>query len=195
MAAAVADFRPRTAATDKLTRDGALTLDLEPTEDILAEASAWSAAGARTPARARPQPARAGGLRGRDGIAGARVGQGRAQGRRPAGRERRLGAGLRVRHGHQPRHDLAAGSRRRPGRSSPSWRSPTASSIASAGRCDASATAGASSPRHECHASHAESRLTVVDIARMYADGAAHSDAHGLRLPDRAVARRGRHPA
>jgi phosphopantothenoylcysteine decarboxylase/phosphopantothenate--cysteine ligase len=42
MAAAVADFRPRTAATGKLTRDGALTLDLEPTEDILAEASAWT---------------------------------------------------------------------------------------------------------------------------------------------------------
>jgi phosphopantothenoylcysteine decarboxylase/phosphopantothenate--cysteine ligase len=42
MAAAVADFRPRTAATGKLTRDGALTLDLEPTEDILAEASAWA---------------------------------------------------------------------------------------------------------------------------------------------------------
>ncbi len=42
MAAAVADFRPRTAAIGKLTRDGALTLDLEPTEDILAEASAWA---------------------------------------------------------------------------------------------------------------------------------------------------------
>jgi phosphopantothenoylcysteine decarboxylase/phosphopantothenate--cysteine ligase len=42
MAAAVADFRPRTAAAGKLTRDGALTLDLEPTEDILAEASAWA---------------------------------------------------------------------------------------------------------------------------------------------------------
>ncbi len=42
MAAAVADFRPRTTATAKLTRDGALILDLEPTEDILAEASAWA---------------------------------------------------------------------------------------------------------------------------------------------------------
>lgn len=36
MAAAVADFRPRQAATSKIARDGALTLDLEPTEDILA---------------------------------------------------------------------------------------------------------------------------------------------------------------
>ncbi len=37
MAAAVADFRPARTADTKLTRDGSLTLDLEPTEDILAE--------------------------------------------------------------------------------------------------------------------------------------------------------------
>jgi phosphopantothenoylcysteine decarboxylase / phosphopantothenate---cysteine ligase len=37
MAAAVADFRPARPATAKLTRDGPLTVDLEPTEDILAE--------------------------------------------------------------------------------------------------------------------------------------------------------------
>ncbi len=37
MAAAVADFRPRRAADAKLPRDGSLTLELEPTEDILAE--------------------------------------------------------------------------------------------------------------------------------------------------------------
>ncbi len=43
MAAAVADFRPRQAADRKLTRDGSLTLELEPTEDILAEASARAA--------------------------------------------------------------------------------------------------------------------------------------------------------
>jgi len=42
MAAAVADFRPRSPADRKLTRDGSLSLDLEPTEDILAEASAWA---------------------------------------------------------------------------------------------------------------------------------------------------------
>ena len=40
MAAAVADFRPRAAATTKLGRGAGLTLELEPTEDILAEASA-----------------------------------------------------------------------------------------------------------------------------------------------------------
>jgi phosphopantothenoylcysteine decarboxylase / phosphopantothenate---cysteine ligase len=37
MAAAVADFRPRRAASTKLVRGGSLTLELEPTEDILAE--------------------------------------------------------------------------------------------------------------------------------------------------------------
>jgi phosphopantothenoylcysteine decarboxylase/phosphopantothenate--cysteine ligase len=37
MAAAVADFRPRATADTKLTRGGKLTLELEPTEDILAE--------------------------------------------------------------------------------------------------------------------------------------------------------------
>ena len=40
MAAAVADFRPRAVAERKLTRDSGLTLELEPTEDILAGVSA-----------------------------------------------------------------------------------------------------------------------------------------------------------
>ncbi len=40
MAAAVADFRPRHVATAKLTRDASPTLELEPTEDILAEVGA-----------------------------------------------------------------------------------------------------------------------------------------------------------
>jgi phosphopantothenoylcysteine decarboxylase/phosphopantothenate--cysteine ligase len=39
MAAAVADFRPARPAETKLTRDGALTLELEPTPDLLAEVS------------------------------------------------------------------------------------------------------------------------------------------------------------
>jgi len=42
MAAAVADFRPANASDRKLTRDAGLALELEPTEDILAEASAWA---------------------------------------------------------------------------------------------------------------------------------------------------------
>lgn len=49
MAAAVADFRPRRAATSKLTRDEGLTLELEPTEDILAEVGARAR-------EARPRP-------------------------------------------------------------------------------------------------------------------------------------------
>jgi phosphopantothenoylcysteine decarboxylase/phosphopantothenate--cysteine ligase len=40
MAAAVADFRPTTAAATKLSRDAGLTIELEPTEDILAEVGA-----------------------------------------------------------------------------------------------------------------------------------------------------------
>jgi len=38
MAAAVADFRPKTVRHDKVERGGTLTIDLEPTEDILAAA-------------------------------------------------------------------------------------------------------------------------------------------------------------
>jgi phosphopantothenoylcysteine decarboxylase/phosphopantothenate--cysteine ligase len=36
-AAAVSDYRPKQRAAQKLKRNGALTLELEPTEDILAE--------------------------------------------------------------------------------------------------------------------------------------------------------------
>jgi phosphopantothenoylcysteine decarboxylase/phosphopantothenate--cysteine ligase len=39
-AAAVADFRPKSAASQKIKRSGPVTLELEPTVDILAEASA-----------------------------------------------------------------------------------------------------------------------------------------------------------
>jgi phosphopantothenoylcysteine decarboxylase/phosphopantothenate--cysteine ligase len=44
MAAAVADFRPVRATTTKLSRGGSLTLELEPTEDILAEVGALARA-------------------------------------------------------------------------------------------------------------------------------------------------------
>jgi phosphopantothenoylcysteine decarboxylase/phosphopantothenate--cysteine ligase len=43
MTAAVADFRPRRAAERKLSRDEGLSLELEPTEDVLAEASVVAA--------------------------------------------------------------------------------------------------------------------------------------------------------
>jgi phosphopantothenoylcysteine decarboxylase/phosphopantothenate--cysteine ligase len=52
MAAAVADFRPRRAATTKLSRSEGLTIELEPTEDILAGASA----AVRAPGARRPRP-------------------------------------------------------------------------------------------------------------------------------------------
>jgi phosphopantothenoylcysteine decarboxylase / phosphopantothenate---cysteine ligase len=45
MAAAVADFRPLRPAETKLTRDRSLSLELEPTPDILAEAAGAAAAG------------------------------------------------------------------------------------------------------------------------------------------------------
>jgi phosphopantothenoylcysteine decarboxylase / phosphopantothenate---cysteine ligase len=52
MAAAVADFRPRQAAPSKIGRGGNLTLELEATDDILAEAAAW----ARQRSGSRPRP-------------------------------------------------------------------------------------------------------------------------------------------
>ncbi len=57
MAAAVADFRPRSAAGAKLSRGAGLRLELEPTEDILAEASALvrKEAGGPDPAGSTPR--------------------------------------------------------------------------------------------------------------------------------------------
>jgi phosphopantothenoylcysteine decarboxylase/phosphopantothenate--cysteine ligase len=49
MAAAVADFRPARPVETKLTRDRSLTLELEPTPDILAEAAMTTAAGSTRP--------------------------------------------------------------------------------------------------------------------------------------------------
>lgn len=49
MAAAVADFRPRNAQGSKIGRADGLTLELEPTEDILAESAAAVRAGSRRP--------------------------------------------------------------------------------------------------------------------------------------------------
>jgi phosphopantothenoylcysteine decarboxylase/phosphopantothenate--cysteine ligase len=60
MAAAVADFRPAVAADVKLTRGAGLTLELEPTPDILAEvariAHGRDAQGASTRQPLRPRP-------------------------------------------------------------------------------------------------------------------------------------------
>ncbi len=48
MAAAVADFRPAKQSTEKTHRSGKLTIELEPTEDILAAAGAIKCADQRT---------------------------------------------------------------------------------------------------------------------------------------------------
>jgi phosphopantothenoylcysteine decarboxylase/phosphopantothenate--cysteine ligase len=45
MAAAVADFRPRSPAEKKLGRSGGMTLEMDPTPDLLAEAAQRAAAG------------------------------------------------------------------------------------------------------------------------------------------------------
>jgi phosphopantothenoylcysteine decarboxylase / phosphopantothenate---cysteine ligase len=60
MAAAVADFRPATPAERKLERGGSLTLELEPTPDLLAEvgriARGEDTAGEQTRRRLEPRP-------------------------------------------------------------------------------------------------------------------------------------------
>ncbi|HSU69223.1 MAG TPA: phosphopantothenoylcysteine decarboxylase [Tepidisphaeraceae bacterium] len=48
MAAAVADYRPKTVTTEKLARGGPLTIECEPTDDILAAASRSKRAEQRT---------------------------------------------------------------------------------------------------------------------------------------------------
>ena len=94
MAAAVADFRPTSAATTKLTRDASLTLELEPTEDILAEV------GSRGPRAGSPPGHRR--VRGRDGLARSGPGQAAPERRRPARGQRRRGGRLGVRDRYQP---------------------------------------------------------------------------------------------
>ena len=103
MAAAVADFRPRRAATTKLTRDEGLTLELEPTEDILAGAAAAArAAGARRPRTILV------GFAAETGSLERAAGQAPPQGGRLPGGERRRRARVRVRHRHESRGDPVA---------------------------------------------------------------------------------------
>lgn len=54
MAAAVADFRPRSPADKKAGRSGGMTLELDPTPDLLAEAAERSAAGTRASGKRPP---------------------------------------------------------------------------------------------------------------------------------------------
>ena len=86
MAAAVADFRPRQPADTKLSRGEGLTLELEPTEDILADAIA-AAAPALEPA-SRPVPVLVGFAAETGSLDRARR-QAPPEGRRPARGERR----------------------------------------------------------------------------------------------------------
>jgi phosphopantothenoylcysteine decarboxylase / phosphopantothenate---cysteine ligase len=54
MAAAVADFRPRTPSTKKVGRSGSLTIELDPTPDLLAETAERVAAGVKASGVRRP---------------------------------------------------------------------------------------------------------------------------------------------
>ena len=107
MAAAVADFRPRRAATTKLTRDEGLTLELEPTEDILAGAAAAVRRCRRPHAAADPRR-----IRRRDRLARPGRREAPPEGRRPPRRQRRRGGRLGLRDRHEPGHDPRR--RRRP---------------------------------------------------------------------------------
>jgi phosphopantothenoylcysteine decarboxylase/phosphopantothenate--cysteine ligase len=54
MAAAVADFRPRSPASKKMGRSGSMTLELDPTPDLLAETAQRVAAGIKASGARRP---------------------------------------------------------------------------------------------------------------------------------------------
>ena len=117
MAAAVADFRPTRPAETKLARGEHLTLELEPTPDLLAEVGRI-VRGRGLDRRHRapgPRPAR----RSSSGFAAETGSLERAaeklapQGRRPPRRQRRRRGRLRLRDRDEPGHDLR-GRRRRP---------------------------------------------------------------------------------
>ena len=106
MAAAVADFRPRSPPPTKLGRGDGLTLELEPTEDILAEAAATAARAAHAAHREHGRC-----------IVGFAAETGSLE--RAPEKAARKGvdllvanesseAGLRLRHRHQPGHDRRA---------------------------------------------------------------------------------------
>ena len=175
--------------TSKLARAEGLTLELEPTADILAEAAAAAraAAGGTTGGR---RPAAHRRLRGRDRLAGAGPGEGRPQGRRPARRQRRLRAGLRLRHGDEPRDHhrarpapgaLAAGHQ--------GGRWPTTCSTACCA-CARRAVHHWADERQQARPPHHHRRHRPP--AR---GGRALRHHHRLRLPDGPHRRRGRHPA
>ena len=81
MAAAVADFRPAHAAPTKLTRDAGLSIELEPTEDILAEVGARAGCARSPPGHRR--------VRGGDRHPRPGPREAAPEGRRPPRRQRR----------------------------------------------------------------------------------------------------------
>ena len=93
MAAAVADFRPKAVAAEKLKKaDGVPEIVLEPTADILAELGARKRAGQVVVGFAAET----------DDVSRERGGQARGQARRPHGRQRRQRRRRRLRGRHEP---------------------------------------------------------------------------------------------
>ena len=109
MAAAVADFRPAAVADTKLIRGAGLTLELEPTPDILAEVARIahgidSRGSGDTPGAAADTHPRW--LRRGDRVARTRGREARPQGRRPARGQRRCRGRLGLRDRDQSGHAL-----------------------------------------------------------------------------------------
>ena len=205
MAAAVADFRPVDAAPTKLARADGLTLRLESTPDLLEPRSPGSPAGSTAMARRRANRSgrarSSSGSRPRPGRSSAPPEKLAPQGRRPARRQRR-------RRGRAPASaPTPTGSRSSPPtarartcRSSRSGRSPTGCSTGSPPRWTSAtpprrlaarpSPSGSQHERHRRDRPPPDRRRHRPHVRRRHAD----RDADRLRLPDRAAARRGRHP-
>ena len=183
----------RRAATAKLARGGALTLELEPTEDILAEVGV-ARAGEVSPASrcssgSRPRPARSTGRReklrrkGADLLVANDVAEAGSGFGTDTNRVVILAA-------DGSRDDLPLLTKREVA-------DRLLDRVAAAlDARDARAHTGADQHGDPMSAqSDSVRRLSVVDIARLYADGTRIATHHRLRLPDRRARRRGGHPA
>ena len=126
---------PSDAADRKLDRGAGLTLELEPTPDVLAQIARLVHGTDRTgdddaTGRSSPRPVLVG-FAAETGSLDRAAGQAPTQGRRPARRQRCRRARLGVRHRHQPRQHPRGGRRRATTcRCCPSARSPMPSSTA-----------------------------------------------------------------
>ena len=191
MAAAVADFRPASAAATKLTRGEGMTLELEPTEDILAEVGA----------RARELRPAAGHrrVRGGDGLARPGARQAPPEGRGPARRERRQRARLGVRHRHQPGRDPRC--RRVARRAATALEARGRGPPAGPGRRAVGRTARVARTlaRHHGRPHERPDRDRPPPVGPRHREALrrrhAHRHDHRLRLPDGRARGRGGHPA